>query len=487
MSQHNRHIKAGTGSCKKGFEVWWTTVTAKEAQEDQVEMSAMCATVKLPWKSLDLTPNQHSQLNDMYCLGSQIEDHLYSTFDGVQQNKANSVLTAHGLNETVIEDVTCRWSVKWAAMNGKGKQEERHTLYQCDCGCEHTQFGTKKWQTAYNYTECLAHAEVISLIKSGKIRRIHGYFVHNKACKKAVLSWIPPIPVHPSVYVAALKQLHEGASLTAIQARNRELFRTNGYPGQPSQDQLHNSQFQWIIKSYDTRALYQQYNRMIGVDTMKKPQINIDDWLDPQLRHYNATLAEAVFHYSPQAALNEHFEVCIATKEMKEMAWKYAHQSQMMVDGTFGIYDSKLLLFIVMVVDEKKKGVPLTFLLFSAPSGNKQISSSYDTAILMKLLQRWESSMEKFKSKSFDVLVAVPDMDLKEQGALLVMFPNLWLLICKFNICPSWRNHWNRVLKGKSPLLMQMQARLKQLKDALIQTMEFTTTKVLLLKNVRFS
>ncbi|KIJ42266.1 hypothetical protein M422DRAFT_780066 [Sphaerobolus stellatus SS14] len=268
-----------------------------------------------------------------------------------------------------------------------------------DCGCEHTQFGTKKRQTAYNYTECLAHAEVISLVKSGKIRRICGYFVHNEACKKAVLSRIPPIPVHPSVYVVALKQLHEGASLTAIQARNRELFCTNGYPRQPPQDQLHNSQFQWIMKSYDTRALYQQYNRMIGIDTMKKPQINIDDWLDPQSPHYNATLAEAVFHYSPQAALNEYFEVCIATKEMKEMAW------------------NKLLLFIVMAVDEKKKSVPLTFLLFSAPSGNKQISSGYDTAILTKLLQQWQSSLEKFKSKPFDIFVAVTDTDYQEAEA----------------------------------------------------------------------
>ncbi|KIJ24387.1 hypothetical protein M422DRAFT_274848 [Sphaerobolus stellatus SS14] len=215
---------------------------------------------------------------------------------------------------------------------------------------------------------------------------------------------MPPIPVHPSVYAVALKQLHEGASLMAIHARNRELFRTNGYPRQPPQEQLHNSQFRWIMKPYNTRAIYRQYNRMIGVDTTKKPQINIDDWLDPCSPHYNAP-SQKLFHYSPRAALNEQFEACITTKEMKEMAWKHAYQPQIMVDGTFSICDSKLLLFIVMAVDEKKKGVPLAFLLFSAPSGNKQTSSGYDTAILTKLLQQWRSDVETFKSKPFDVLV----------------------------------------------------------------------------------
>ena len=77
-----------------------------------------------------------------------------------------------------------------------------------------------------------------------------------------------------------------------------------------------------------------------------------------------------MFHYQALATKDEHFEVCISTEEMKEASWWYGHKSQVILDGTFGICDKKILLFILMGVDEKKKGVPLTFLLFSAPGGN---------------------------------------------------------------------------------------------------------------------
>ncbi|KIJ34487.1 hypothetical protein M422DRAFT_263455 [Sphaerobolus stellatus SS14] len=486
----NRQIKSKGGgrTHKKPFEVRWATVTAEEARGDRVEISAARSATKIPWKSLDLTAGQHASLESMYessslgSPGTEIEDHTFSAVNDIQQNEAISRLTAHGLNETALEDVTCRWSVKWAATYGSGEHAGCRTLYQCDCGREHTQFGSKKRHTAYNFSGCLAHAEVTILVKSGRIQRIHGYFHHNDECKQAVISRMPPIPLHPSVYSVALKQLHEGASLTAIQARNRELFRAQAYPGQPSHEDFHSSQYRWIMKGYDTRALYRQYNRMIGVDTQKKPHINIDEWLDPKSSHYNPILAEAVFHYSARAALNQRFEVCVATQEMKEAAWKHGYQSQIMLDGTFGICDSKLLLFILMAVDEKGKGVPFAFLLFSAPSGNKQTSSGYDTEILTKLLQKWRADLEKLKGRSFEVLVAVTDTDLKERGALLVVFPGVLLLICKFHIRQSWRNYRNKVLKGQSPLLMQTKARLKRVEDELIQTTEFSKAKALLHK-----
>ncbi|KIJ40122.1 hypothetical protein M422DRAFT_32387, partial [Sphaerobolus stellatus SS14] len=59
MSRRNGRIKAGTGNCKKGFKVRWTTVTAEEARGDRIGVSATRAIVKLSSKSLDLTPKQH--------------------------------------------------------------------------------------------------------------------------------------------------------------------------------------------------------------------------------------------------------------------------------------------------------------------------------------------------------------------------------------------------------------------------------------------
>ncbi|KIJ29531.1 hypothetical protein M422DRAFT_269066 [Sphaerobolus stellatus SS14] len=239
--------------------------------------------------------------------------------------------------------------------------------------------------------------------------------------------------------------------------------------------------YRYIIKAHDTRALYRQFNRIAGVNT-KRPQINVGEWLDPLSPQYNATLAEAIFHYSPRAASNERFEVCIATKEMNEAAWKYPYQSQITVDGTLGVCDSKLLLFIVMGVDEKK-GVPLAFLMCSAPSKNKQTSSGYDTEILTKLMRKWRSDLKKMHSgKAFEVLVAITDTDLKERGALLAVFPHIWLLICKFHLRQSWRNPRNKAIKGKPPSFVDTKGRMARLESELIQTTEYSTACLLLRK-----
>lgn len=68
-----------------------------------------------------------------------------------------------------------------------------------------------------------------------------------------------------------------------------------------------------------------------------------------------------------RASKGERLEVCVTTEEMNEAAWKYAYRSQIILDGTFGICDKRLLLFIVMGIDEHRRGVPLAFLIFSAP------------------------------------------------------------------------------------------------------------------------
>ena len=149
---------------------------------------------------------------------------------------------------------------------------------------------------------------------------------------------------------------------------------------------LHTSQYCWIMKPYDSRTLYRQYNILISVDTMTREEININEWVNPNSPKYNKTLADAVFHYTPRAAANEQFEICTATSEMKDVAWKFGHNSQIMLDGTFGVCTRKLLLFITVGIDDKGRGVPLAFMLFSAPSGNKQTSSGYDSGILACLL-----------------------------------------------------------------------------------------------------
>ncbi|KAJ7939799.1 hypothetical protein B0H13DRAFT_1586918 [Mycena leptocephala] len=144
----------------------------------------------------------------------------------------------------------------------------------------------------------------------------------------------------------------------------------------------------------------------------------------------------------------DRLEVCVSTDEMKEVSWKYGYRSQIIVDGTFSVCDNRLLLFIVMGIDQNTRGVPLAF-LFS--TGNQQSSAGYDTDILAKLLKLWRMSLQKFRGgQSFYALVAITDTDVKKRAALRV-FPGIILLVCKFHLRQSWRNHPNKLVKVKSP------------------------------------
>ncbi|KAJ3925735.1 MAG: hypothetical protein NXY57DRAFT_1066546 [Lentinula lateritia] len=72
----------------------------------------------------------------------------------------------------------------------------------------------------------------------------------------------------------------------------------------------------------------------LNVDMTTLPEYNVHNWLDPQSKEYNTTIAEAVFHYHARANMNECFKICISTKEMNEAANKYTHHSQLILNDT---------------------------------------------------------------------------------------------------------------------------------------------------------
>jgi AraC-like DNA-binding protein len=209
---------------------------------------------------------------------------------------------------------------------------------------------------------------------------------------------------------------------------------------------------------------------MEGIKVTEQAHVNIHEWLDPESPQYNTTLRQAIFYYTARGSTDERFQACVSTPEMREAAWKYGHGSQVILDGTFGVCDKRVLLFIVMGLDENRKGVPLAFLFFSAPSGNRHTAAGYNTEIIAHLLQEWQKSMGVRNGEAFEPLVAITDTDLKERGALVLVFPRIWLLICKFHIRQSWRNHRNKLLKGNSPAHIDVKNHLRRVEEQLIQT-----------------
>ncbi|KAJ4463941.1 hypothetical protein C8R41DRAFT_898716 [Lentinula lateritia] len=194
--------------------------------------------------------------------------------------------------------------------------------------------------------------------------------------------------------------MHMTASLTAVQEQNQQMYDARLYHG---------------MKEWDPRTAN------ICYIILPSDNYNVHNWLDPQSKEYNTTIAEAVFHYHARANMNECFKICISTKEMNEAANKYTHHSQLILNGTFGICSSSLLLFIAMAVDEDRKG----------------------------LLDHWKTHLVR-KYSMFNPYTCITDTDMKERGVLLQVWNEITLLICRFHRLKKvltgsqgdyWKNH----------------------------------------------
>ena len=315
-------------------------------------------------------------------------------------------------------------------------------------------------QAPYDFTGCCVHADITYDTSSSNVSRIIGYFEHNEECRNAGLVRYPSIPLHEHVYEVALEQLSQGAryearslnghccqsnivfSVTAIQAEN--VWRVEHRQYRDIGVRLNH---RYELLNSDFSRLYRRYYRLQGINVETKPEINVHNWLDNTSSAFNPTIADAVFHYAPRVEVGERFELCISTPEMRSAAIKLIHKRQLILDGTFGLSASRLLLWIAMGVNEENHGVPVALFLFSAPSGAKATHAGYDTSILSKLLGKWNDS---FLPGELEPAVAITDTDTKERGALINVWPNITLLLCRFHLWQCWTNKRNSLFGAKN-------------------------------------
>ena len=107
-------------------------------------------------------------------------------------------------------------------------------------------------------------------------------------------------------------------------------------------------------------------------------------------------LGESCLFYQNLGPGNDECLILIlATPRQHQMAWAYGHQKQMMLDGTFGICSTCVLVFFLMVVDDRNIGVPVATIIFTPKKDAKAGHASYDGPLLARLLQHWKDGMGK--------------------------------------------------------------------------------------------
>ena len=155
----------------------------------------------------------------------------------------------------------------------------------------------------------------------------------------------------------------------------------------------------YLLSNQDIINIRNSTKDLWGIDKRKAEEININQMFGPNSK--DSEIMEATIYYKPRKELNDRFMLVLATKEQRKLAWEFSHNKILHLDGTFGISNKKILLFILLVLDEQNKGVPVGFLLFSAAGGAQKASSSYNHTILKELILHYKRKLEQEKGHEF--------------------------------------------------------------------------------------
>jgi hypothetical protein len=330
------------------------------------------------------------------------------------QNSAISFLKEHNL---VLEDIQPenKWKIR-CSIKTKGIY-----ILQCCCGSD---MGLKKRKSRqiYKFVECLAYVH-IKKDKDNNYMSIFGYLKHVEDCQRCLPHQPPPLNLNEMVKRIAQNLLQNHASPSHILDNNAN-FIANYLNGRVI---INNERF--LLSNQDLINIRNSMTKDIwGLDKRKAEEINIDEFFGLNSRVYE--LIEATVYYKPRKELNDRFILVLATKNQRDLAWKFGHQKFLHMDGTFGISNKKILLFTLLVLDDQKRGILIGYLLFSAAGDAQRSSSSYNNSILKELLLHYKNKLEQEKGCEFTPKVIISYLLLFSLFLKMNLFNEFELLGC---------------------------------------------------------
>ena len=276
-------------------------------------------------------------------------------------------------------------------------------------------------------------------------------------------------------YNSEREALPKSFRITAIQKRNCEMIEQKAYRGMCGLEP-ETTNVQYNLLPSDNSTLYRKFSRLHGVDVRQKPEFNVDDWLNPASPNFQKAIYDTIFHYSARSAAADRFEVCISTQEMEEAAWKYAHHAQLVLDGTFGICSSRLLLFIALARDDQN---PLNTSIFPALPVSKPPPPSLPLPIVPPSI-KWDpiliqamggdkttiDNSSALNSETDQTRVAESELDSgDEMPATVCMFPIGFLLVT--DCYPWYLQHHNGCAAIQAQIAMKIQHDVQRLLPSL--------------------
>ncbi|CAB4413939.1 unnamed protein product [Rhizophagus irregularis] len=256
-------------------------------------------------------------------------------------------------------------------------------ILQCSCGSDIKLKSslTRKNRQMYTFIGCLAFAK-IKKDKDNNYVALDSYLKHLDVCINSKPQQSPPLHINETVKIIAINMLKVQIHPATILEDNMKFIELN-LGGNVLIDNERNS----VDKN-----IYQIF------------EVNDDE-----------VIKASTIYYKPKQSNNDRLMLVLATLEQKKLAWKYGHNGIIHFNRTFGFSNKKVLLFVLLVVNQNNKRIPIGYLLFSAASGVQRISSSYNHAILKELLKQYKYKISIENNHKFlPKVVAITDTDHKE-------------------------------------------------------------------------
>jgi hypothetical protein len=137
---------------------------------------------------------------------------------------------------------------------------------------------------------------------------------------------------------------------------------------------------------------------------------------------------------------------------LRESAVNYCHDGVLHMDGTFGLCDSKLLLFVLYALDDASKGKSSPFAAAVANGSTQacRLASCCSQHLRITALPPPDTTPPSWSSFSdaagvaVNVTVAMTDSDVKERTALVTVWHNVELLLCTRHLRECWKHRRNQ-------------------------------------------
>ncbi|KAJ3287842.1 hypothetical protein HDU76_007770 [Blyttiomyces sp. JEL0837] len=367
----------------------------------------------------------------------QLEDELLSP------TEMESIMASHGFApDGSVNSIQNRW----CHINDHTNNNNMYRVYQCFSG--RPPQTTSKNRREWPYVKCTAFVTIKCI--DSKAVNLCGFLTHTDACQRAPRLKAPPTQISSDIYARAKGLLAQG--LSSHQVLNDSLLYVQQRFGMVMFSEVGE---RLILTPRDLSNIIRTVrNEKFGIDTDNPPAQNLDKLVN-DLNNGDTRVRDAVFYYQPILTQGDILKIGISTPDQCQLAWEIAHKRLIIMDGTFGISKSRILLFVMMGVDQGRRGVPLAYFLFSAPPQAKNTAANYDTSILTEFLKKWKETLEIFAGRrsqtnpstiKFTPVVAMTDTDTKERAALLTVWPSLVLLLCWFHLTQCFKNMMTKLL-----------------------------------------